>query len=320
MRYFLALLLFAYLASPFALAFAQPMDADTINAASPLDQGDKKAGMIRLQVLLDRASASPGWIDGLAGPSTERAISAFEKMRGLEIDGQVDEEVWSLLTKDSADVIQTYEITEEDAGRKLIDDVEPGEYEAMKGLECLCYHRHSEALAEKFHMDEELLKTLNPDADFSKAGQSILVTAPGKRPQLSVAKVVVDKSKSQVFGYDADDKLVYAARAAVGSDQTPSPSGDMEVTSVALDPTYTYDAKKNFGKDEDKIFEIAAGPNGPVGSVWIGLTKPTYGIHGTPHPEKLNTMASHGCVRMTNWDATELAYLVKAGVPVSFRD
>ena len=94
----------------------------------------------------------------------------------------------------------------------------------------------------------------------------------------------------------------------------------MKVESVALDPTYTYDAKKNFGEDEEKVFNIAAGPNGPVGSVWVGLTKPTYGIHGTPHPEKLNSMASHGCVRLTNWDATELAYLVKAGVSVTFTE
>lgn len=311
----------AALATGIFSGYAFAMDAKAINGANPLDASGEgpHAGIVRLQVMLDRAGSSTGWIDGYSGPSTERAIRAFERMNGLEADGKLDEDAWKKLSEGQGEAVTTYTLTEEDVNQKLIEDFEKGDWETMKALDCLCYHRLTEALAEKFHMDEELLKSLNPEADFSKAGTEITVADTGERAQAEVARVVVDKATEQVFGYDSADKLVWAARAAVGSEETPSPSGEMKVTAVAMDPTYTYDPK-NYGKEEGEKFQVAAGPNGPVGSVWIDLSKPTYGIHGTPHPEQMNTMASHGCVRLTNWDATELAHLVSAGVPVEFKD
>lgn len=300
---------------------AASLDAETINSANPLEAAGEgpQPGIIRLQVMLDRAGASTGWIDGYMGPSTQKAITAFEEMHGLEVDGKLDDAVWSKLSGSGEPAMQTYTLTEEDVNQKLVDNFDAGDWATMRKLDCLCYHRLTEAYAEKFHMDEELLKTLNPDADFSKAGTKIIVAAPGGRKQANIKRVVVDKAAGQVKGYGPDDKLVWAARAAVGSESTPSPSGTVEVKAVAMKPTYTFDPK-NFPKtDLKETFQVAAGPNGPVGTVWIDLSKPTYGLHGTPHPERMNTMASHGCVRMTNWDATELAHLVQAGVTVEFK-
>lgn len=311
----------AALAASLLTGQAFAMDAKAINGAKPLEASGEgpHPGIVRLQIMLDRTGSSTGWIDGFSGPSTERAIRAYERMVGLEADGQLDEDVWAKLSEGQGDALTTYSLTEEDVNQKLVDNFDKGDWETMKALDCLCYHRLTEALAEKFHMDEELLKALNPYADFSKVGTEIIVADTGDRPQMEIARVVVDKQTEQVLGYDSADKLVWAARAAIGSEETPSPSGTVEITAVAIDPTYTYDPK-NYGKEEGEKFQVAAGPNGPVGTVWIDLSKPTYGIHGTPHPEEMNTMASHGCVRLTNWDATELAHLVKQGVPVEFRD
>lgn len=303
------------------VSFGASLSAEEINTANPMDASGEgsQPGIVRLQIALDRAGASTGWIDGLMGPSTEMAIAAFEEMKGLDIDGKLDEALWYALSGDGKPAMQTYTLTEEDVSQKLVEDFDAGEWEKMKALDCLCYHRLTEALAEKFHMDEELLKALNPGADFSTAGTEVTVAAPGDRKDVPVRRIVVDKGQGQARGYNEEGELVWAARAAVGSQTTPSPSGIVEVNAVALNPTYTYDPENFPENDISETFQIAAGPNGPVGSVWINLSKPTYGIHGTAHPEKMNTMQSHGCVRLTNWDATELAYLVEQGVTVEFK-
>jgi len=136
-----------------------------------------------------------------------------------------------------------------------------------------------------------------------------------------VARLVADKALGQLLGYDGNDKLVVAYPATIGSPQTPSPSGTYKITGVAINPTYQYRPDVNFkqGNNSEKLI-IPPGPNGPVGSVWIDLTEPTFGIHGTPEPSKIDKTNSHGCVRLTNWDAEELAKMVEKGVPVEFID
>jgi lipoprotein-anchoring transpeptidase ErfK/SrfK len=67
-------------------------------------------------------------------------------------------------------------------------------------------------------------------------------------------------------------------------------------------------------------FIIKAGPNNPVGSTWIDLSIDSFGIHGTPEPSQVGKAASHGCVRLTNWDVEELAKMVQKGIPVVFLD
>ena len=151
-----------------------------------------------------------------------------------------------------------------------------------------------------------------------KADPRILVVAPmsGHYATLlrgTVARILVDVNTRRVAGYDANGRLLVDYPATIGSSATPSPSGDHHVKTVALNPNYTYDPKKNFQQgDNDKVLVVPPGPNGPVGTVWIGLSKPTYGIHGTPTPSTLFRNQSMGCVRLTNWDAEELARMVSA--------
>jgi lipoprotein-anchoring transpeptidase ErfK/SrfK len=171
-------------------------------------------------------------------------------------------------------------------------------------------------------MDEHTLRALNPDVDFGKAGGEIVVAVPG-RPELdaAVSRVEVDKAKAAVRAYDADDRLLAVYPATVGSTDRPSPSGDVKVKGVARNPAWEYDPDRlTFGRKAagGKKLSIPAGPNNPVGAVWIALSKDTYGIHGTPDPDHVGKTASHGCVRLTNWDAQQLAAAVKPGVKVKF--
>ncbi|WP_279477954.1 L,D-transpeptidase family protein [Aureimonas sp. SK2] len=276
--------------------------------------------LIRVQVLLDRAHASPGVIDGREGGNTDKAIRAFEAIRDIEGDGTIDETLWQALSGDGAPVVKTYQLTREDVDGRYVKEI-PSDYGKMAELDHLGYRGPAEMLAERFHMDEDLLRTLNPGADFETEGTTILVADPGAAPEGKVAHIVVDKSKGELFAYDAEDRLLLAAPATIGSDDTPSPSGEMKVNGSAPEPTYEYDPDKNFqqGKNRKKL-TIPAGPNGPVGSMWIDLSKPTYGIHGTPEPSQVGKTASHGCVRLTNWDAEALAALVQpARTTVAFK-
>ncbi|WP_427026515.1 L,D-transpeptidase family protein (plasmid) [Aureimonas ureilytica] len=279
--------------------------SDSEDADTPADPF-----LVRLQVLLDRAHASPGVIDGRAGGNTDKAIRAFEEMRGLKADGAVDEELWSALASDEAPVVRSYTLTQEDVDGRYVKDL-PSDYGALAKLDWIGYRGPEEMLAERFHMDEDFLRELNPGADFSKAGTQILVTDPGAEPETKVARIVISKSRGELFAYDENDKVVIAAPATIGSGDTPSPSGTMKVNGSAQEPTYEYDPDKNFqqGKNKKEL-TLPPGPNGPVGIVWIDLAKPTYGIHGTPEPSEIGKTASHGCVRLTNWDARALSKLI----------
>ena len=190
----------------------------------------------------------------------------------------------------------------------------------MAELEWLCDSGSREMLAERFHMSETLLDLLNPSADFNAVGTDIYVAAPGDNAQGKVSRIEVDRSEGQLVAFAGKDFLA-AYPATIGSKGNPSPSGTHKVKAVVPDPSYTYDPDRNFQQgDNTEPLEIAPGPNGPVGSVWIDLSEPTYGIHGTADPELVDKTKSHGCVRLTNWDAKELAALVEVGVPVEFRE
>ncbi|WP_294643800.1 L,D-transpeptidase [uncultured Aureimonas sp.] len=276
--------------------------------------------MIRVQVLLDRAHASPGVIDGRSGGNTEKAIRAYEEAHDMSVDGVVDEALWKALSVDGGAAVKTYQLTREDIDQRYISEI-PSDYGAMAKLDCLCYRGPSEMLAERFHMDEKLLLALNPGADFKSTDTKLIVADPGAPPEGKVNHIVVDKSKGELFAFDADNRVLMSAPATIGSEDTPSPSGTMKVNGSAPNPTYEYDPDKNFqqGKNRKKL-TIPAGPNGPVGAMWIDLSKPTYGIHGAPEPSQIGKTGSHGCVRLTNWDAEALAKLVQpAKTTVEFK-
>jgi len=271
-----------------------------------------------LQILLDRAGASPGVIDGKFGSNVDKAILGYRAITGENLKSTDAEGIKAALQKTGGDPFTTYTITAADAAGPFVAAV-PADYGEKAKLDRISYTSVAEMLAEKFHMDQAYLKALNPEANFGRVGTIIRVANVGKPVTTKVARIVAEKTKKQVRAYDENDKLVAVYPATIGSSDTPSPTGTHAVSRVALDPQYTYNPKINFKQGEnDKVLTIPPGPNGPVGSVWIALDKPTYGIHGTPDPSKIGKTESHGCVRLTNWDAQELAKLVSSGVPVEF--
>ena len=324
-------------------ASAQEFSREAIENATfaegdALPSADQQSPLgFKLQVLLDRARMSPGILDGYYGKNVEVAVRTFADREGLDPEGDLDVEVWQALGGDNEAVLRDYEITENDVDGPFVDEI-PGSFEEMAKMDRLAYTSPEELLAEKFHMSIELLRQLNPDADFSQAGTGIVVAAvpedrlmranvgeesgkvgpeargPDREP---VTRIVVDKGNEQVRGYNADDELLVAYPATIGSEQLPSPSGTTKVVVAVRDPNYTYSPDAWTG-GPDEALQLPPGPNGPVGSIWIGLEKDGYGIHGTSDPANIRRQESHGCVRLTNWDAEELAVLVEEGATVEF--
>ena len=309
-----------------ALAATAPQPASALEIVSlsvpeqvpaSIFSGPRSRDVLVAQVLLDRSRHSPGVIDGVPGGNTARAIRAFERAHGLSPDGKIDRRLLDRLVEaNSGDIFRRYTISEGDLTGPFRPI--PSGMEGQAELDTLGYESPAEALAEKFHMAQSFLRALNPNADFAKIGTEIIVVVPGPdQAEAEVARVEVDTSASTVRAYDAAGKLVASYPATIGSSSFPSPSGAMEVRAIAPNPTYYFDPSgREWGPD--RRLTIAAGPNNPVGSTWIDLTKEGYGIHGTPDPKLIGKTSSHGCVRLTNWDAEELSRSVSPGTKVEF--
>jgi len=297
----------------------QPATPNIVEGAiDPSLKLGQREDVAALQILLDRRGASPGVIDGRFGSNVDKAIVAYRSINSDNLKSTDAEGIKKALAESGGDAFMNYTITASDAAGPFVASV-PSDYGEKAKLDKMSYTSVTEMLAERFHMDEAYLKALNPQANFGRVGTIIRVANIGQPATRQVTRIVADKGKKQVFGYDADNKLVVSYPATIGSTDTPSPTGTHAISRVVLDPDYTYNPNLNFKQGENtKILTIPPGPNGPVGNVWIALDKPTYGIHGTPDPSKIGKTESHGCVRLTNWDAQELAKLVKPGVPVEF--
>jgi peptidoglycan hydrolase-like protein with peptidoglycan-binding domain len=294
------------------------LSLESVNDAAWQAQGKPSTPLlVKLQVLVDRAHASPGEIDGTLGENTRKAIAAYAEMKGLEATEQVTEELWRALTQnDTEPALVTYKITEKDTRGPFAKKI-PDDFRAKAAMDRLSYTSPRELLAEKFHMSEALLRKLNPGASFDLEGQEIVV-ANVERDSLSgkISRVEVDANRQRVKAYEGD-QLVAIYPATVGSEDRPTPKGEFKVMKITENPVYHYDPALHFrGVHVNEKLNIPPGPNNPVGAVWIDLSAEGYGIHGTPDPDKISKSASHGCIRLTNWDALELAKHLSKGTPV----
>ncbi len=278
--------------------------------------------MFKAEVLLDRLDISTGIVDGKASANAGKAIVAFQRSRGLAVSGKLDQATWDKLCEStSAPVLIAYTITDDDGRGPFVLKI-PRDFEGMARLHRLAYRSAAQLLAEKFHTSEELIKLLNPGKTLDRAGTVITVpnVADG-RPNGQVFKIEVDKPAKVIRAFGRSNELVAFYPASIGSREKPAPSGTYGVRRVVENPTYHYDPRFQFkGVRTQRKLTIAPGPNNPVGLVWIDLTKASYGIHGTPRPEEIGKTESHGCIRLTNWDALDLAKRVRKGTPVAFLD
>lgn len=289
--------------------------AKQVNAA---DWGKTKtlnrATGTKIQALLNWHQNGVGAVDGYWGKNTQKAMQAFQKANNLTISDQLNEETWKALTQDSKLVAQpvlvNYKLTDNDVFIKTATIPETAEEKAK--LEGMYYQSVIEGLSEKFHMTQSYLKALNPNSSF-KSGDIITVYNPGSPINKAVSRVVADKSTQTLYAYDDKNTLIASYPTTVGSTATPSPSGTHTVSVKVHEPNYT------FTKEDGSKLIIPPGPNNPVGLVWIGLSKPSYGIHGSPDPERISRQASAGCVRLTNWDALALLGVIQNGAIVEFK-
>jgi lipoprotein-anchoring transpeptidase ErfK/SrfK len=304
---------------------SQPLSSATIGqvacsgATSPRIT---RAAIFKAEVVLDRLDISPGIIDGKTSENVGKAIAAFQRSRGLAASGKLDRMTWDKLCESTnAPALIAYTVTDDDVRGPFIAKI-PRDLEDMVRLSQLGYRSAAELLAEKFHTSEELIKLINPGKTVDRAGTVISVpnVADG-RPAGQVLRIEVDKPAKAVRAFGRNDEMVAFYPASVGSREKPAPSGTYRVGRVVKNPTYHYDPKFQFkGVQTNRDLTIAPGPNNPVGLIWIDLNKPTYGIHGASHPEEVGKTGSHGCVRLTNWDALDLAKRVRRGTPVAFLD
>ena len=292
-----------------------PVQAQKVNSAT-WKQGMKRdrETTTKLQALLNWNQNGVGAVDGYWGKNTIKAMQAFQKANGLTVTDTLNNETWQALTKNdkltTQPVLVRYQLSEADVNIKTTTI--PAGAEAKAKLDGMYYESVTESLAEKFHMSEKYLKALNPNARFS-AGETITVYNPGNPNTKPVSRVVADKATETLYAYDAKDNLIASYPTTVGSTATPSPTGTHTVEVKVHEPNYTYT-----GNDGSKAI-IPPGPNNPVGLVWIGLSKPSYGIHGSPDPARISRQASAGCIRLTNWDALALLGVIQNGATVEFK-
>lgn len=291
-------------------ASAQKVNNATWAAGSDID---RTIGA-KLQALLNWHHHGVGHVDGYWGKNTLKAMQAFQKANDLAVTDTLNSKTWQALSKNEAlmaqPVLVSYQLSDEDVN--IQTTAIPTSTEAKADLDGMYYERLTEALAEKFHISEKYLKALNPNANFT-AGEHIVVYNPGNPNTQPVSRVVADKATETLYAYDDNEHLIASYPTTVGSTATPSPTGTHTVEVKVHEPNYTYTAD-----DGDKSI-LPPGPNNPVGSVWIGLSKPTYGIHGSPDPARISRQASAGCIRLTNWDALSLLGVIEDDATVVFR-
>ena len=305
----------------FAASSVAPIDPAAVNnpAQQPLTMGAKGPGVIRAQILLARAHFSTGEIDGSFGSNMQKALNAFQDARKLPTTESLDAATWAVLNTDNAPPLIEYAITDQDLQGPFTPV--PPKIEDQAALPSLGYASVFEELGEHFHCSPELLKSLNPAANFEQAGTKLQVPNVMVMPAGKAARVVVSKTESAVRAYDASGALLAFYAATIGSQHDPLPIGEWKINGVARDPKFHYNPKLFWdAKPKSDKATIQAGPNNPVGLVWIDLSKSHYGIHGTPEPSKVGHAESHGCIRLTNWDALELASMVKPGTPATLKE
>jgi len=309
------------------MAGTNPAVIDTMPVRVPVKGDVNGPTVLKAQILLDRARFSPGFIDGRWGKNSEIAVYWFQRENGLPPTGEIDEGTYRALAAAGGNqpALLPYVLTAEDV-KGPFTPIPEDVYDQEK-LKCLCYETLTEALAERFHTSAGLLQTLNPGMkmDTAAAGQQIMV--PNVRQAITqdtpaaLSKLVVSVKGSYIHAVDMSGRTVFHAPTTLGSKYDPSPNETVKIVGIAHNPHFHYQPKLfHEVPDTNPEANLQPGPNSPVGVVWVALSKKHFGIHGTAHPESIGYSSSHGCVRLSNWDANDLSRQVQKGLTVEFVD
>jgi len=333
------------LRAPAAPESFDQISPDTLHLEPRFPRGREGGGptVLRVQILLDRARFSPGVIDGNWGQNTEKAVFWFQHAHGLQATGEVDRPTWQALLRAAGnpEPLRSLSLTEQDLRGPFVEL--PEDVYARAKLDCLCYESALEMLAERAHATPELLRQLNPQFDFDRLAPGDVVWMPNVTDLLAgatseepaaqaasssprpsgpaVAEIVVSKRGFYLQALDATGNILYHFPSTLGSGYDPSPSGSYKITGIFPRPEFHYQPNLMADvPDTEKDAQLPPGPNSPVGLVWMQLSKPHNGIHGTAVPEMIGYTSSHGCVLLTNWDTFFLSERIQPGVRVRFAE
>jgi lipoprotein-anchoring transpeptidase ErfK/SrfK len=283
--------------------------------------------VLTVQILLDRALFSPGIIDGYWGKNTEKAVYWLQHRERLPRTGRVDQETFELLAElagTPTELVRAHTLSASDVEGPFVQ-IPEDIYEKAE-LDCLCYESLTEKLGEMFHTSPAMLRQLNPGVQLDRLSAGDRINVPHVRDAnagrgAEVARLVVSDEGFYVHALDVEGRILFHFPSTLGSTYDPSPRGDYQVTSITRNPDWHYQPALLAHVDSSEPDAIIpAGPNNAVGLVWMALSIPHYGIHGTSAPETIGYATSAGCVRLTNWDALFLADRISRGVAVEFRD
>lgn len=278
--------------------------------------------IVAAQIALAQRALSPGSIDGVLGYQTRSALRAFQQQAGLAVTGELDQATRERLTL-TGPLFLSYEVTSNDLAR-----LQPLARTWLgKSLqERLDYETILELVAEKSQAHPDLIRQLNPQIDWNRVEPGTVVQVPNSQrpaPAEKAAFVEIDLTARTLQAFGSDGSLLAHFPCSIARNVDKRPVGELQVVRIVPDPDYTFDPdifpESAEGRQLGRKLRLPPGPNNPVGTVWIGLDRPGYGIHGTPHPEQVGRTESHGCFRLANWNAEHLLRLAWVGMPVRVR-